>query len=636
MHERSGPEKEPPARTEQHPREAGSRPDTGALPSRAPAGAPLLGPDLLALQQLAGNQAVSALVQRRRGGTTLDPHVQEATTPDVTGRYESTGGRRVTLQLNQAGHHLLGWWQLHTGAIDLGRVTFAGTYVPEDSGYRRVAFRYERQARGTQGLVGTLMAVQRRDAVIVQIHDPQHGVLDFERLSTAPRLSEEAIVGMPRETRELVRASETAPLDRVDEERLRATADAIVEALRAYVGTGAGQAGAAGRSAALRVDQLVGERMEQFGSSQRPLTVARLRQHLSTVGLRLGSETHARTAWDCLQVMVFVHQDEEVTGHVQGLGLARTGAAGPDQHRYRYQFGVVGLAGDVGVGLGAFLGSYHIEKLGPDRWGPVEYFTLMGQVSGGASAGWQTGQFGPWSEFQSPFPWTSANFRGPYMITSAQAGVALPITGRSSGAGSIIFEGNGSYPSLMADAGGVQTVTGLSVGADVSLATGYLWGGRDEAIARARRQQDVRAASSHRGAIDVHFAVNDPSLNAEGRRAVREMCATHRAAFESEASVLHIDGYASVTGPSGRNQQLSELRALNVLSAIRDILGPAYRIPPPRGGDRAMAEGHGEEPAAQAAREARAAGRPAPEEDPAWRRVDVALNGQVVLTLHGG
>jgi outer membrane protein OmpA-like peptidoglycan-associated protein len=109
------------------------------------------------------------------------------------------------------------------------------------------------------------------------------------------------------------------------------------------------------------------------------------------------------------------------------------------------------------------------------------------------------------------------------------------------------------------------------------------------------------------------------------------MCATHRAAFESDSSVLRIEGHASTTGGTDYNRQLSQARAQSVLNTIRAVLGPAYRIPPPRGGDGEIAVGHGEEEALRAAREQ---GLPETMESAEWRRVDVTLNGIIVLTLH--
>jgi hypothetical protein len=52
------------------------------------------------------------------------------------------------------------------------------------------------------------------------------------------------------------------------------------------------------------------------------------------------------------------------------------------------------------------------------------------------------------------------------------------------------------------------------------------------------------------------------------------------------------------------------------------LLGPALRVPP----DRIAIEAHGE-------REARRTGVPEGAEVQEWRRVDVTINGRIVLTL---
>lgn len=669
-HERSGPDTKPDDRTGMPAREPDAPRPAGGIPSATGDHVRLRASDLLALQQRAGNRAVGTLVQRVIGGTTTDPHMREATNPDVTGRYEIATGspHRITLQLNQAGLHLRGWWQTHAGGRDLARFNITGWLDEGASSYNRTVFGYERPVQRGPEVLGTLTGARRGGGVAVEIDDPEYGVMGFERRTSAPRLSEEAIAGSPEETRELVRATETAPLDRRDEAILRTAAADIRDRLVSYLGTG--QEGLPGRTAALNVNQAVNGWMEQLAPAQRPGAVARLQEYLGPHQLRVGSLT--RPAWDWLQVMVVTQWDQ--TGDVRrhfGWQQLRAGSAAA-QYRYRYQFSVRGLAGDVGVGLGGFLGTFDIERLpGPGStpgWGPTEFWTMMGQVSGGLSAGFATGQRGPWTEFGSPFPWASGSFRGPYMILGAQAGAAIPTSalpgqgetediGGSYGAGVIIFEGDGAMPSIMADAGGFQRISGASLGADVSLVTGYLLGGRGEAIDQTRRPP-ATAVSSHRSGTDFHFAVDDPTLSAVGRSELRRFCATHRAAFESSGSTLHIDGYASTTGGPERNEQLSRLRAQNVLNAIRDILGPAYRIRPPRGGDAAIAEGHGESPHAEALRAeqerrelegAWSEGRERPRrrageeavrerttdevEDPEWRRVDVTLNGVIVLTL---
>src|SRR4051812_23379864 len=96
------PSGDPPGRVDTH---------GAAAPMRTPATAR----DVLSLQQMIGNRAVGAVLQRFKGGTLPDAAAPERVSSDVTGRYTTFLGDdgRVTLQLNQAGNHIEGWWQSH-------------------------------------------------------------------------------------------------------------------------------------------------------------------------------------------------------------------------------------------------------------------------------------------------------------------------------------------------------------------------------------------------------------------------------------------------------------------------------------------------------------------------------------------
>src|SRR5690606_8706100 len=131
------------------------------------------------------------------------------------------------------------------------------------------------------------------------------------------------------------------------------------------------------------------------------------------------------------------------------------------------------------------------QTAGSSTW-RTDYFTVLGQGSGGLSAGVTVGMRTS-NTVQSPFPWRSGNFRGAYTITGAAAGGALADTGASYGAGFINFYGDGSFPVVSGDAGGFTEIAGLYIGGEMSQSGGYLFGGRDEAIAyaRAHRPRDV-------------------------------------------------------------------------------------------------------------------------------------------------
>jgi outer membrane protein OmpA-like peptidoglycan-associated protein len=581
------------------------------------------GHPVLQLQQLVGNRQVTRMIangaiQMARGGAEADAPASEQTPIDITGHYEAIdpdGNNRITLQINQAGHHFEGWWQrrlLSHGRQRLESRRLSGGLQSSDR--TSITFTYRRFTEGSSaGANGTLSANPSGQITMMDSNGWMQG---FRRLSTTPRLSNEAIAAAPAETRELVRATETAPLDSQEERRLAQGSNGIRTLVEEYFNSSHGIT-RAGKAAQLNgyLERLV----SPHATEQMILVVRRLREQLTGPTYRVGSTT--RPYWDWMQIIVTAHPTY-TQNLQQRLGMRTDGSAGPDspQHRYRWRFSTVGLAGDVGVGLGGFLGVFIVEKLSPDSW-QQRYFTLMGGVSGGLSAGVTVGQTTDWSEFQTPFAWGSGNFRGAYVIAGTAAGGAA-VAGPSGGASFITFYGDGSFPPLAGDASGFAALYGLYIGAEFSMTTGRLWGGREEAIRNAPQQRAVTTDSQYGAGTTTHFNVDDPSLTTEGRQLIRVMAATHRAAFSNSNSALSIDGYTSTTGSEARNLTLSNLRAQNTAQAIRDCLGPAFRIP----SRNVHVVGHGEEAA-------RRAGVADNVEDLAWRKVEVRLNGQVVLTL---
>ncbi|MBW4673495.1 MAG: OmpA family protein [Desmonostoc geniculatum HA4340-LM1] len=559
-------------------------------------------------------------IQRAPRGTTPDASAPEQTAIEITGRYEAIdpdGDNRFTLQINQAGRHFEGWQQRRRYRRISGQRLISqrltGTLV--SSSTEQVVFSYQRFT--TEG--GTTYEgrfIVRADGTATRSEDNGWSQ-DFRRTSTAARLSDEAIAATPEETRPLVEATETAPLDSEEEARLERGCGSIRSLIEMYLD--ATRQNIVRDAYASRINSHVNSLMRPHAPEQMPLVRRRIQEHLLRETFESGAVT--RPYWDWLQVVVSAHPT--YTESIQNrLGMRADGISGEGapQHRYRWMFSTVGLSGDAGIGLGGFLGVFVIEKLAPDQW-RQKYFTVMGGASGGLSIGVTVGQTVNWSEFETPFPWTSGNFRGAYVITGAGGAGSAGIGGGYTPEAMISFYGDGSFPVLAGDASGFAAVYGAYLGAELSVTSGYLWGGREEAIRNAQHQE-VTSQSNYSADTRVHFEVDDPSLTDLGRERIRQMCATHRAAFTNPNSALHIYGYTSTTASAQRNQLLSDLRAQNVLQAIYDVLGESMAIPPANQDVR----GFGEQPALDA-------GIPDRTEDEAWRKVDVQLNGQTIITL---
>jgi outer membrane protein OmpA-like peptidoglycan-associated protein len=602
------------------------------------------------LDEMSGASTGAAGVQRTPGVMRPDPARPERTRMQITGRYEAEdpgGGNRITLELNQAGTHFEGWWQRRVSRFASGarmeHKRIAGDLVRDSD--LAATFRYERwrdPGPGTPGAAaspaggstqGTLTATRGGDGVTLRLVEGsgdisvrRDGSIDidewshsFTRTSEAPRLSGEGLASLPPEARAMAQASEDAPLDSDEEGRLDRNVEILMGRIRGWLDAPRGMPRAAHASG---IDELVDNVFGQYATEQHVLVRQRLHEALTRPTYASGSIT--RPYWDWLAVIVATNQHE--TARIQSrLGITASGLTtdpGAPQNQYSWTLEVVGLAGDVGVGLGGFLGRFTIEQTAGGATWRTDYFTMLGQGSGGLSAGVTVGMRTS-NTFQSPFPWRSGNFRGSYTITGAAAGGAVGDMGGAGGVGFINFYGDGTFPVISGDAGGFTELAGLYIGGEMSVGGGYLFGGRDEAIRHARTRAPSTVSGTYSAATAAHFAVDDPALTPLGLQEIRRTCALQRAMLTNRNGSINVVGYTSTTGSDAHNLTLSRLRAQNTLQAIRDVMGSDLAVPQ----DRQTSSGLGEAPA-------RAAGVPDRTESEPWRKVEVSFDGTVVLTLH--
>ena len=138
-------------------------------------------------------------------------------------------------------------------------------------------------------------------------------------------------------------------------------------------------------------------------------------------------------------------------------------------------------------------------------------------------------------------------------------------------------------------------------------------------------KSDVSVARSL--ATQTHFCLGSDVLNEAAVQALRIVCARELPLLMSPQSFLTVIGHADTLG-RGRydNEGLSRRRAENVVQAMRNILGARFRIPDDGKHIRRIAAG--DTAAAQESRNK-------PTASPKHRRVQVFLNGVLVLTLFG-
>ena len=598
-------------------------------------------PDLvLGLQRSVGNRATSeflgsrAEVLQRRGPDLDAPPVPlpETTALPLTGGYEALepgGNNRITMQFNQAGYHLEGWYQRRQSSTVGGRqrqtmsqYRIVADLVSDDAGSMVFQYRRYNSATSVTASTGTLRARAVAGGAPQLTMASGDWTMEFERTSTAARPPQEALESLPEGVRDIITAGVAAPLDRDELERLTHNLEVVKRRIRDYWGTSNAIAQMAPAS---QLNSTIGTIFGQFADQQKPLV-----RQLVMERLMLDSFTNSgneRTYWNWLQLLVIGQPD--FTPQVQTL-LGITADGGSDQLRvYRYAITLAGVSGDVLVGGGVMAGTFEIEYLGTgpgaaESTEPIWRRELpMGivQLSGGASVGVTTGMATPWSTFETPYPWEPQNFNGPLLIGGVQASASAGPGGGGAAAMMTVY-GDGSLPALGLPGASLMAEAGLHAGVEAGGTTGWIGGTAAPIRPALERPAPVVGESAFAVGDATHFDIDDPQLTEDGIGAVRRTAALQLATLESTATTLRIDGYASTTGGDEHNQRLSAARARNVLQAIKDVV-PGFAVP----AANTHCAGHGETAA-------RDTGEPDQTENVAWRRVDIVIDGALVLSLH--
>jgi outer membrane protein OmpA-like peptidoglycan-associated protein len=285
--------------------------------------------------------------------------------------------------------------------------------------------------------------------------------------------------------------------------------------------------------------------------------------------------------------------------------------------------GTVVYGGFLFGGGGAFAALVNLDystdwsdiNTGSDHWTPQDFEGWM--WSAGGSMGWTF--FGVEGLAEPLFGWlyshiwssvSATNFRtmGEYTYTSFLADPPK--------------EDASSWSFTFIDSWGAW------IGVNVLATAGYLWlpededGWGEDEIQTSQVLDDRSYNSDTAFAPQVCFEVGRSELTAEGEALLRSVAALHLRALASRSTVLTIVGHASPDDARALyNQTLSERRAVNVVRYLRAYVGPLLAVQP----GRLLAYGLGDWEARDAVR----AG-----DDPAdWRRVDIEINGALVLRM---
>ena len=558
---------------------------------------------------------------------------RERTAFQLTGHWAGDNG--ITLQINQAGRHLEGWWQRrkadHSG-FEYGRLR--GDVTSSDAQEVLFAYSGERHASQvcTQKSLGTEFSGTIRGTpgekgvpAAVLTNATGGGVFSLRRISAQPRMAEPTIDAIGNtDLRAQARAHQDNPLNKEDATKITAFQATIQQRIQDYFDSASNTQFAK----AAAIDKAIYDLRKEFPSAQEPLLIPALRQALQ---LRMSHNRVTRSVWDWLQIVVWAYPDW--TSHLLFLGFKAKGSKDAKQNPFRFKLSVIGAAGKLGIGVSAFKGRMEVER-GQDgsnksgwktSWNSPFDVVLFG-VSAGYSGGLQTGFSTDWAHFETPFPWEKNNFLGWFNLNGVAAG-ASGVKGAQAASGFATFYGDGSFPALSIPVGGLRSVSGVFGGASVGTQIGRISGGSVDDEDRTTKQdsaEGVAKESLMKANTSAQFDINRADLKAGGLQSIRAFCALHLDALRSAASQLTIDGYASPSGGAAHNRRLSQRRAKATLAFIREVLGEDLKIPT----TKISVNGHGEKPA-------RDAGIRDGSESAEWRKVDIKLNGRVALRLQG-
>ena len=370
-----------------------------------------------------------------------------------------------------------------------------------------------------------------------------------------------------------------------------------------------------------------------------------------------------RDAWNQLHAILNVL---DVTSRATAEALRALLDIGSNPpHEYTLQFGGVGLIGEVDEGFGAtaggmyILGRIHHETTtcggNPAGW-PGWYWGVV--LEGGGSEGAEFGggvniiRVADPDTIWAPSEWFPDDFATLGLSIPARCAFAtLGGGGEAHGRAYIGVEGGWdvieatvfvSRTAKSIAAGwndGWFVSAGVGVSGGVGLAGGFSFGlltGRVGGTGNPGPQEPPPPAPPVillvDGTQNVSFDTDQAAPNAWGLARLAQCVAKYRALFESPLSTIVIEGDASPAGPVAYNETLSWKRALAIYAEIRGLLSA------PATGDfgelRALNVGEsGVELTAFGEVQARISGIPDGLDPDEWRRVKIIINGSVAAFI---
>jgi outer membrane protein OmpA-like peptidoglycan-associated protein len=589
----------------------------------------------------------------------------ERTHFDVTGSYATppgTSNRDITIQINQAGHSLIGWWQARIPRNNSGRSTASlpGSTLQECKitgslintvGENTIIFSFLEESSRDDVLPGKLVFTQQvPQQSLLEIKEHIGHSYHLYRYDTRSALSDSIVGQLPGPSQQHYRR----PISPRQQVLIDNSVASIVDLLGQFYSE---NEGLPRRGKAMLIDNEIGRVFSQVSSAQHQLLKNEMRLRLAE---RRASSR--QTQFSALDSLYDVHQQVEKSfSHFRYLGIVgRGGRPSADSvlHHYRVRTFQLGASAAAGGGAGASIGRIEVDKGRPQNpeqdvnnnnwrslpgW-PKKFSYIGGRLILGFEGG-PSVQRDSWSYTRARYNYTEHNLVGPVKGMSCSVSIApgqLPVV-PALNYSTLTLLGDGRFPPLKFEVGEGRSVAAqpssprsgrdLLPSASCDASGGYagieqrMFGVPD----RPPAEHNPRVTNRSRDAVTSiysAFPTDGHYLLPTVRDSLRTFLAENRALFEPHARV-NIRGYASPFWQGRRyeeedfpgqryNLNLSRLRARNTAKAIRDIFPYMSSI---------RHEGFG-------ADEAFRQGIEITRDPQEWRRVDIVVNGIVRLRLY--
>jgi len=605
--------------------------------------------------------------------------------PDITGRYQSEGAKEASgkpaflLHVNQAGKHIEGLLVQLPGGHHHGAISQQRFYADlKGDGVFAAATPNVIDGMTVDGVFGEIR--QQGEDLIVNL--PVWDALDGTRFHLREKRAtfldealdalieaESAVVGQDAEIKALVESIEDLPLSDAQRSRLRQvfTPEILDPLLTDCFGHGSKDDDirkSAVVGSAKQLDIYLGKAFDQssWSHQQWPQVLQCVRTVLTIQTVTINDSRRSELDWiEAVAAEAIPDADYLVhptatnpeKGEPTELPNLRRLLGVTEQSGYnvvhRYEVTVELKAHDTSpkkfglapFHLRAYEGTIKITQLrssADEGWFHSYKMILVGGATilgkGGAEALKAGGSF------NSSTNWTPADFPGWVLLHDggAWAGKKTPNAKQTLGVGHrevvLVLKGRGNHRDQLFPLEGADALR-EGLGIEYSFTWGRIYDLDTDLseIDYSRPMKHSERVVTTRTVDNVHFEFGSALLKGAGRYQVRVLCAIWLRWLESARSTLRIVGHADTVDTKERNDQLSLMRATNVVRAIKGILGPKLAIP-----DRAitfLGRGKQEADEDKAAREKAIGHRLRDTPDVRFRKVEIELNGQCVLVLWG-